>query len=218
MASAASTTNSRNKKGIEHRRERQRAEARQAILDAAEALLAETGGPDFSMRSLGQRCGYSAPTVYHYFGCKDGVIEALLDTRLAELVERLEREPRAADPLAELRDLFVGLIEFNGRNPGFLALMQTLSTKGEGRPAPPALDRLRERFTGRIQVLSEAGRLGELDADAAGQMLWALMHGLIWLPVLEPDVAWAPKLPERSFTTLLRGMSRPVAPVESPVR
>ena len=218
MTSATSPVNNRNKKGIELRRERQRAEARKAILDAAEALLGETGGADFSMRSLGQRCGYSAPTVYHYFGGKDGVIEALLETRLAELVERLEREPCSRDPQEELRDLFVGLIDFNGRNPGFLALMHTLSTKGEGRPAPPALERLRERFTGRIDALCQAGKLGELDAQAAGQMLWALMHGLIWLPVLEPDVAWAPKLPERSFTTLLRGMSRPVAPVESPVR
>ena len=63
--------------GIEHRRARQREEARRTILDATELLLIESGGFDFSIRSLSKRCGYSAPTVYHYFGDKDGLIDAL---------------------------------------------------------------------------------------------------------------------------------------------
>ena len=48
---------------IVERRERQRREARETILDAAEALIIEAGGSNFSIRSLGQRSGYSAPTV-----------------------------------------------------------------------------------------------------------------------------------------------------------
>ena len=60
---------------IVERRERQRNEARQAILDATEELIIETGGSNFSIRSLGQRSGYSAPTVYHYFTDKDGLID-----------------------------------------------------------------------------------------------------------------------------------------------
>ena len=47
--------------GIESRRERQRQEARRAILDSTQGLLSESEGGDFSIRSLAARCGYSAP-------------------------------------------------------------------------------------------------------------------------------------------------------------
>lgn len=204
----------RNQNGFQARRERQRSEARSAILAAAEALLLEKGGPDFSMRSLGRRCGYSAPTVYHYFGDKDGLIEALLESRLARLAERLERVPRRRDPGAELRDLFVTFVEFGAVNPSFGRLMQSVSSKGESHSAP-AMERVRERVRVPLDELVESGRLGDIDAETAGQMLWALLHGLMWLPVLEPEVAWASDLPGRAFSALLRGMAASAAPLES---
>src|SRR5258705_12250966 len=89
--------------GIEHRRARQREEARRAILDATELLLIESGGVDFSIRSLSKRCGYSAPTVYHYFGDKDGLIDALLEEPVAGLADALERVKHGGDPLGKLR-------------------------------------------------------------------------------------------------------------------
>ena len=84
--------------GPETRRARQREEARRAILDATEALLIEAGGEDFSIRALGERCGYSAPTVYHYFGDKDGLIDALLEERVARLADAIERVPARRRP------------------------------------------------------------------------------------------------------------------------
>ena len=52
----------------ERRRLRQRTDAQRAILDATEALLVEDGYEQFSMRRLVERCGYTAPTIYRYFG------------------------------------------------------------------------------------------------------------------------------------------------------
>ena len=65
----------------EKRRQQNRADARRTILDAAELLLPEVGHDGFSIRRLVARCGYSAPTIYHYFGDKAGLIEALLEER-----------------------------------------------------------------------------------------------------------------------------------------
>ncbi len=75
--------------GIEARRERQRHEARRAILDATEALLAESEGGDFSIRGLAEKCGYSAPTVYYHFGDKDGLMLALLEDGMQTLASDL---------------------------------------------------------------------------------------------------------------------------------
>ena len=85
----------------ELRRQQHRADARRTILDAAEALLVESGHRGFAVRPLVESCGYSAPTIYHYFGDKPGLIEALLEERLQELVAELERVPSGADPLAQ---------------------------------------------------------------------------------------------------------------------
>ena len=50
------------------RRLRQREKARRTILDASEEMLVSDGYEHFSMRKLAARCGYTAPTIYHYFG------------------------------------------------------------------------------------------------------------------------------------------------------
>ena len=191
--------------GFEARRERQRSDAKRAILAAAEALLVEMGGTEFSMRELGRRCGYSAPTVYHYFGDKDGLIEALLEQRLTRLAGRLDEIPRGSDPGSELRDLFVTFAEFGAIHATFNQLMRRVSAGSES--VAPVLERMHERVRAPILELAAAGRLGDLDDQSAGQILWALLHGLLWLPVMEPDVPWVPDLAGRAFSTLLRGMS-----------
>ena len=48
---------------LAERRERQRQDARRTILDATEALMIEKSGSDFSIRALGERSGYSAPSI-----------------------------------------------------------------------------------------------------------------------------------------------------------
>jgi len=64
---------------FEQRRSAQRAQVRRAVLDATESLLLEAGEEQFSIRRLVERCGYTAPTIYHHFGDKKGLIDALLD-------------------------------------------------------------------------------------------------------------------------------------------
>ena len=198
--------------GIDERRERQRSEARRAILDATEALLIESDGFDFSIRSLGRRCGYSAPTVYHYFGDKDGLIVALLEERTARLADAIERVPMTPDPVANLRALLLAFIRFRAENPTFARMMWTVSSKGHTHVIP-AMERLRARVSPPMQELAAAGRFHGVDAETAGQIIWAVLHGLSSLSVIEPDHPWAPDLGERAIDTLLRGMTHP-APAE----
>ena len=75
---------------------------REALLDAAEALLA-TGGPDaVSVRAVAEQIGVSTRAVYSVLGSKAGLLGALAArgfNRLAELVNGL---PVTDDPLADL--------------------------------------------------------------------------------------------------------------------
>ena len=87
----------------ERRRLQSRAEARRAILDATEALLVEDGATAFSMRRLAERCGYTPPTIYHYFGDKQRLLDELLDERCRTLVRSLRRVGLDGDPVRDLR-------------------------------------------------------------------------------------------------------------------
>ena len=77
--------------------------ARRAILDATEALLVADGYESFSMRRLVERCGYTAPSIYHHFGDKRGLIDALIEERFRRLVDRIRAVPSEGDAVAALR-------------------------------------------------------------------------------------------------------------------
>ncbi len=195
-------------RGIDQRRERQRLEARRAILDATEALVIESAGCDFSMRSLGRRCGYSAPTVYHYFGDKDGLIDALLEERLEKLGAQFDALPTHDDALEELRALLVRSVEFWASHPTLARLIWTVSSKGESR-MPAVMDRVGQRVRDAVGQLANRDRFADLDEETAGQVLWALVQGLISQRINEPDHPWSPTLTQRAIDTLLHGMTQP---------
>lgn len=191
---------------IEQRRERQRREARRAILDATEDLIIESGGPDFSLRGLGQRSGYSAPTVYHYFGDKDGLIDALLEDRVDRLATEFERLEPSGDPRRDLRAMLLAYVDFSAANPAFTRLMGTLSRKGESR-MPPAMDRVRSCVEGGLERFGAAGQLGRFDRESAGRVLWALALGLVSIRIMEPDAPWPEDLAARALDSFFLGMA-----------
>jgi AcrR family transcriptional regulator len=191
---------------IEQRRERQRHEARETILDATEDLIIEDGGSNFSIRSLGQRSGYSAPTVYHYFVDKDGLIDALLENRVDRLASEFEQLRPSGDPRRDLRAMLLAYFEFSVANPAYTRLMGTLSRKGESR-MPPAMDRVRKCVEDQLDRFSEGGQLGSFDRENAGRVLWALALGLVSMRMMEPESAWAESLAERAVDSLFLGMA-----------
>lgn len=78
------------------------ATTREALLDAAEALLAAAGPDVVSVRSVADEIGVSTRAVYSVFGAKSGLMGALAARgfqRLADLVNGL---PVTGDPLADL--------------------------------------------------------------------------------------------------------------------
>ena len=91
--------------------------------------MIEKSGSDFSIRAIGKRAGYSAPTVYHYFGDKDGLIDALLEERVSRLAEELERVMPTGDAQADLRAMLLAYFHFSADNPNVTRLMSTLSRK-----------------------------------------------------------------------------------------
>lgn len=67
-----------------------KAARREAILDAAQRLIVERGAA-FEISELAKAAGISNGLAYHYFGSKDGVLEAVIDRFYARYSEVLDR-------------------------------------------------------------------------------------------------------------------------------
>jgi AcrR family transcriptional regulator len=194
----------------ESRRHRRRQEARRAILDATEALMVKSGSSDFAIRRLAERCGYTAPTIYHHFGDKEGVVAALLEERFARLLTSVRQVETGPDPVANLRRMIDAFARFGQENPTFYRLIIAGRSDGADR-TPPAAEAARALLEKPWLDLAEAGRLHCANPLAAGQSLWALLHGLTALRAARPEHAWAEDLVEVAVDSLLRGLIKPAA-------
>ena len=191
-------------RAVERRRTQNRADARRAILDASESLLLEFGRDGFSIRRLVERCGYTAPTIYHYFRDKTGLIDALLEERLLHgLVEALRAVPEHEDPLEEARARYHAFARWGREHPSQYRLLMEPRAE-DAAPLPSGEEALALMQTPFLRLVA-SGRLVEADVEALSQAAWACLHGLISLPVIRPDVEWQPDLIARSLDAVLRG-------------
>jgi AcrR family transcriptional regulator len=191
----------------EQRRRQQRADARRAILDATESLLVEGDYESFSIRRLVDRCGYTAPTIYHHFGDKPGLLDALLEEVFQKLVRLIRRVPESDDPIAYLRALARAFVRFGLKNPTHYRLLT--QPRDPASDPPRSVEEVRELLEKPWLELWEAERLRSRDARSASQSLWALSDGLIHLQTSRPDHDWSKSLVDDSVEALLRGLIAP---------
>jgi AcrR family transcriptional regulator len=186
------------------RRRAQRVEARRAILDATEALLVEDGFEAFSMRRLADRCGYTAPSIYHHFGDKQGLIDRLIDERIRRLLARLRRVPRGRDPEGALRATCEAFVRFGLQNPTHYQLLS--APRPDDSPEPESADALRALFEDPLMQLERSGRLRASGLEEAKQALWVLLHGVISMRSSRPDYPWSRTLLRTALDAMLRGL------------
>jgi AcrR family transcriptional regulator len=108
---------------------------RQALIDATDALLAESGASGFSLREVARRAGVSPAAPAHHFGDAAGLLTAVATLAFDGLARALEKGDRRGgkDPRKRLREQGVEYVGFALRHPGRFRLMfsERLSTADE---------------------------------------------------------------------------------------
>jgi len=177
----------------------------EAILDAAERLLAR--GQQTSVSALASEAGLSRPTVYAHFPDRRRVLEALVERTVRQAMATLEAaEPERGPALAALQRLLATGWEEIGRHEAIGAAaagqLNAEAMRRAHESARAVIRRLVER--GRregafrsdlptgwlitsslalIHAAAEEVRAGELDAQAALDVLTATVTGLFVGPV-----------------------------------
>src|ERR1700722_2550861 len=83
-------------------REARRRSARDAIVEAAWALVGEEGLAGLSLRDLARRAGITTPTVYAYFDSKNAIYDAMFGRAPRQSPRRMAEPHDGADPRAAL--------------------------------------------------------------------------------------------------------------------
>jgi AcrR family transcriptional regulator len=122
-------------------REQQQALAREHVLDAAEAVVAERGLRDATLREIAARAEYSVGALYQFFAGKGDLLTALLGRRNDMLLAELRNATgRAATPLAALHAIVDVEVDHFARFPGAWRLFE--DTFGGGLNLVRRLERL----------------------------------------------------------------------------
>ena len=186
------------------RRERLKAETRQAILDAARELFVTDGIEATTMRAIASKIGYTATAIYHHFRDKDALIEELCIADFTALGHAMYRIGRIEDPVDRLRKLGHAYAEFAMANPSqyrfmFMTPQRHGPTDALGHPThKPDEDAYEFLFATVSEGLGANRFRPELsNPHELSQMMWAGTHGVVslWLTHRDdPYIEWHPPL------------------------
>lgn len=149
-----------------------RAKQERLILDAAHALLEETGDIS-SMRQVAERAGLARPSVYHYFDSRETLLNALVEDVFPKWAERvssaMDAEPELSGRIIAYAVTNVQLVEEGAHAVG--AALSAL-TPGEALNAQAA------RMHRAIQepLIDTLTRLGAEDPEALGELINSVVH------------------------------------------
>jgi AcrR family transcriptional regulator len=100
---------------------------RSTILSCALELFASYGYDAVGVQRIAEAAQVTKPTLYHYFGSKQGLLEALLKTHFSKLRQAIEQATAYNGdlPLA-LHNVTMAYFNFSNQNPVFYRMQLTM--------------------------------------------------------------------------------------------
>lgn len=197
--------------GIAERKEKQKAEIRQQILDASMKLFTEQGFEHVSMRRIAELIEYSPTTLYLYFKDKNEIFYSLHEIGFAKLNEINRNLSAIKNPLLRLHKMGENYVDFGMQNPEFYdvmfimrAPMEVLEHRDEacgwdqGNAALNALKSV-------LQECMDKGFIVKGSVEASAMAIWGMVHGLVSLAIRDRMNHFVPK--DHLITTIHQSLN-----------
>jgi AcrR family transcriptional regulator len=180
--------------GIAERRERQKAEVRELILDAARQIAGQEGLAALTIRKIADAIEYAPGTIYLHFPNRDAIARELVIDGFMELVGYMAPAAQNADPLERLRSIGLAYAKFGVERPetyrtiflqspeisGALAdLLKGHASDEEQDPGDQAFNLLANT----VGELIENGTFRKIDPVVLAETIWAWLHGIVSLRI-----------------------------------
>jgi AcrR family transcriptional regulator len=169
-------------------------ERREQLLDAALALIAESGYRGVSMEAVARSCGVTKPVVYELFGNAGELARALLEREEGRALADLAGALPAATPDAEvdrvLADGIAAFLRAVHDNPARWRLI-LMPTEGTPEMVREHVSRGRRTVAAQLEGLvtwgvQRRGGPAGLDVELAAQAIMALAEGAARLVLTNP--------------------------------
>jgi AcrR family transcriptional regulator len=166
------------------------------ILEAASELLARSADADVSTRAVGEAAGVTAPTLYHHFGDKEGLLAAVVDFGWAAFLEskRTTAAVVHAHVADDIRAGWDNHLEFARENPNFYKLMWSPAVSANSAAFHEAFQMLYDR----LELGASRGQL-RVSVETGARMVMSAATGAALSVISQPDLFGNP-----TFTTPLR--------------
>ncbi|HSZ42974.1 MAG TPA: TetR/AcrR family transcriptional regulator [Trebonia sp.] len=159
-------------------------DTRRALIDAAAEVIGRRGVEGASTREIYQLAGVTAPTLYHHFGDKQGLLDAVVTDAFERYLATKRALPHSGDPAADARRGWDTHVAFAQANPELYQLMWPLGQAALPAAAAESAGELEEAFT-------ELGNLGYLRPGMtprhAARTVSSALRGVTAAIIREPD-------------------------------
>jgi AcrR family transcriptional regulator len=109
--------------GIRERKDREKEEMRNLILETAYDMFLKLGYADTSLREIAKKMEYSPGTIYLYYKDKDALFYDIQTKCFDMLVQQYQKTAKLKDPLERLKQIGTVYMDFNIKNPQCFNLM-----------------------------------------------------------------------------------------------
>jgi AcrR family transcriptional regulator len=180
--------------GVKERRERERTQIRERILDAALEVFADEGVEGVTMRALADAIEYTPPVIYAHFRDKDAIIRELCYRQLRELAKGFAASG-ALDPVERLRRIGYSYVDFAVEHPShfrfmFLTFHPLPDDEEVAKDDPEQNAYAFLRQTVKEGLAAGVFRAEYTDAEEITQLCWAGAHGIVALQNIKGADGW----------------------------
>jgi AcrR family transcriptional regulator len=165
--------------------------SRQAIIEAARALLEAEGIEAVSLRRVAGALGVTAPALYAHVTDKRDLLQGVADQEGRRVIERIQSIPET-DSLALIRARSLAYVAYAKENPALFKAI--FMVRPELTAEPQDAEAMATMATEAFQVgaapvfeLARAGLLGSVDPQLAALAIWTATHGVATVIIAGPE-------------------------------
>ena len=167
--------------GIAERKEREKVELREHILQGAMDVFTEVGYEQATIRKIAQRIEYSPGTIYLYFTDKDAILFELHKRAFGELEGAFAPLLTIDDPVERIRQMGHTYIRFALDKPMLYELMFILQAPMKAEEVCDDWEEGHRSFLFLVEAVKQAqqaNRFSQASPEVIALSFWSSVHGL----------------------------------------
>ena len=172
--------------GISERRQREKEQLRNLILETATRQMALVGYDKATIRSIAKEIEYSPRTIYLYFKDKDALLYEISVKAFTLFKEQFEAVMTIKDPMERLEKLNERYVNFALENPAYYDLMFILNDPMQSDKTKTGWDIGLSAHNILVTIIKDCiqdGYFTDLDADVVAFSVWSYVHGVVSLKI-----------------------------------